>query len=77
MRLSERRAGKGREDSRVADPFFEPKSLGELTAEQHVRPVDELEQILGSGASLWEDDCAFEEFLAAIYARRREDSRRE
>jgi hypothetical protein len=48
------------------------KSIEELAAEQGVKPTT-LEDILGKGADLWENNQEFERFVEDIYARRRED----
>lgn len=52
-------------DTITADSFWEERSLEELATEQNVQPLQKLEQILGSGSSLWSDDEDFEEFLVA------------
>ena len=46
------------------------KTLEELIAEQGVRPIGQLEEILGRGADLWRDDVEFELFLTALRERR-------
>ena len=62
---------------RVARPqsskedFWKTKSLEELAAEQGVRPVKRLEQVLGKGAELWTDDAELDAFLGALRERRR------
>ena len=52
--------------------FSERKPIEELAAEQGLKPTM-LEDILGKGADLWENDQEFERFVEDIYARRRED----
>jgi len=53
--------------------FWEEKTLDQLVAEQGVEPIQRLDEILGAGAGLWEDDREFEEFLRGIYQRRKEE----
>ena len=61
--------------SRVSpDPFWQAKSLDELAEEQGVRPVERMEDVFGRGASLWDSDEEFEEFLAGIEERRHDGS---
>jgi hypothetical protein len=76
------RTGKATPASRrvtVRDPFgnsakrsSERKTIEELAAEQGLKPTM-LEDILGKGADLWENNQEFERFVEDIYARRRED----
>ena len=56
--------------------FWREKSIEELAAEQGVRPVERIEDILGRGADLWDSDEDFEQFLKGIYERRRQDRNR-
>jgi hypothetical protein len=53
----------------VAD-FWNPKTLEELVAEQGVRPIQRLEDVLGQGAGLWRDDAELDAFLAELRQRR-------
>ena len=53
--------------------FWEEKPLDQLAAEQAVRPIQRLDDILGAGAELWENDRDLEDFLQSIYQRRREE----
>jgi hypothetical protein len=55
------------------DDFWRPGNLEQLAAEQRVRPIDDLDDILGKGSALWPDDAEFEGFLADIYERRKHD----
>jgi hypothetical protein len=54
-----------------ASAFWKPKTLLELAAEQDVRPVERLEQVLGQGADLWANDEELDAFLQQIRAGRR------
>jgi hypothetical protein len=38
------------------DDFWQNKSLERLAAEQDVKPIGRLEDVLGKGAELWEDE---------------------
>jgi hypothetical protein len=51
--------------------FWKPKSLEQLAAEQSVRPIERLEDVLGQGAQLWADDDELDAFLEALRERRR------
>lgn len=51
--------------------FWEEKDLEQLAAEQGVRPIERLEEVLGQGADLWRDDAALESFLAVLREHRR------
>ncbi len=53
--------------------FWESKTIEMLAQEQGVRPVERLEDILGKGASLWEDDSDFNAFVSGIYERRHQE----
>jgi len=53
-------------ESVSAEQFWEEKSLNRLVAEQGVRPIGHLEDVLGKGAELWETDDEFKAFLVAI-----------
>ncbi len=57
--------------------FWEAKTLERLGVEQNVKAVNRLEEVLGAGAALWEDEREFEAFLDAIYQRRREQEGQE
>ncbi len=57
----------------VAEGFWQEKTLEQLAAEQGVKPIARLEEVLGKGADLWENDLDFENFVQGIYDRRRED----
>jgi len=61
----------GRTGRKPGRSFFQRKSIEELAAEQGIKPT-KLDDILGKGAHLWESDHEFEQFVADIYARRRE-----
>jgi hypothetical protein len=54
--------------------FWETKSIEDLAAEQGVRPINQLEEVLGKGANLWKDDSDLDEFLAGIRERRQKGS---
>ena len=49
----------------TGEDFWQEKELDELVAEQGARPLSRLEDVLGGGASLWEDGDDFDAFLAA------------
>ncbi len=51
--------------------FWKAKSPEELAAEQGVRPIGRLEEVLGKGAELWADDAELDAFLQALRERRR------
>lgn len=50
----------------TAEDFWQEKSIDQLAEEQGVRPVERLEDILGRGADLWDDDEDFEAFLRNV-----------
>ena len=54
----------------TAEEFWQEKDLDQLAEEQDVHPLGRLEDVLGRGASLWDDDGGFDEFLGGIYQRR-------
>ena len=56
----------------ASEGFWREKTIEELAAEQGIRPVERLEDILGRGADLWDDDEDFERFLKGIRERRRQ-----
>jgi len=67
-----RKPAKGTTESKgLPMDFWAPKTLAELTAEQGIQPIERLEEVLGQGAKLWQDDAEFEEFLAQIREARR------
>jgi len=49
----------------TGEDFWQEKSLEQLAAEQSIQPLQRLEDILGHGAFLWENDEEFEAFLFA------------
>jgi len=49
-----------------AEEFWEEKSLEQMAAEQGEEPLSALEDVLGKGADLWEDDEDFAAFLTAV-----------
>jgi hypothetical protein len=58
-----------RRDSAIKEPpadFWKSKTLEELAAEQGIRPVEDLDEVLGQGTDLWRDDAELEAFLAAL-----------
>jgi hypothetical protein len=57
----------------TAEKFWKQKSLDELTEEQGIEPIVKLEQVLGKGSGLWDNDEDFELFLAGINERRKEE----
>jgi len=59
-----------RDPAAASAEFWRGKSPEELAAEQQVKPVGRLEDVLGKGAVLWDDDREFDEFVRGIYARR-------
>lgn len=54
------------------DEFWHPKTVEQLAAAQGVRGPQSLDALIGAGAELWENDEAFERFLASIDRSRRE-----
>jgi hypothetical protein len=54
----------------AADPD-RTKSLEQLAAEQGVRPVVRVEELMGHGAELWADDAEFERFMTWLRECRR------
>ncbi len=46
-------------------------SLEELAARQGVSPVQDLDDLLGKGESLWRDDSEFEKFLGWLQQSRK------
>ena len=59
--------------SGVAEHFWQEKTLEQLAVEQGVKPIARLEEVLGKGLGLWENDLEFENFVQGIYERRRAD----
>ncbi len=59
-----------RKRSHVLDEFWREKSLEQLAEEQGVGVVTRLDDVMGRGATLWDDDEGFEEFVRGIYERR-------
>ncbi len=55
----------------AAEGFWQETSIDQLAEEQGVRPVEQLEDVLGRHAALWESDEEFERFVDGIYERRR------
>jgi hypothetical protein len=49
------------------------KTIEELAAEQGIDPRTQFTKALGAGKGLWRSDEEFEQFLAGIYERRRQD----
>jgi hypothetical protein len=47
------------------------RSLAQLASEQGIAGPQDFEALCGAGADLWEDDAAFEAFLAGIEETRR------
>lgn len=56
----------------AAEDFWREPSLEELAVEQGICQPQKLDDLVGAGADLWDGDEQFDEFLAGIYARRRE-----
>ena len=52
------------------------KTVEQVAAERGVK-LTRLEDILGKGADLWESDLEFDQFVADVYARRKEDRDRQ
>ncbi len=50
--------------------FWSTKTLEELAAEQGVRAIEHLEEVLGKGSDLWRDDREVEAFLTDLRERR-------
>lgn len=50
----------------TAEDFWQEKSIEQLAEEQGIKPVKRLEDILGRGADLWDDDEDFEAFLRNV-----------
>jgi uncharacterized protein (DUF2384 family) len=55
-----------------AQAFWRTKSAAELAAEQGVRPIARLEEVLGKAAGLWADDADLDAFLAELHRRRQQ-----
>lgn len=79
--MSKRSSHASRKPSRVADSskrppmdFWEAKTIDELAAEQGIKPVERLEEVLGQGSDLWRDDAELESFLAAVRESRRKEA---
>lgn len=51
--------------------FWQEKTVDTLAHEQGVVIPQQVEDLIGRGADLWEDDADFDEFLSGIYERRR------
>ncbi len=80
--LQNRRPGSSKASKRVRrqEKQMDPRSTGksddgmtleQIAAAQGVKPAQELDQLLGAGASLWRSEEEFKEFLNGIYQRRR------
>ena len=54
-----------------ADQFWTGKSLEQLASEQAVKPVRQLEDVLGRGAGLWKDEAEFNAFVQGVYGSRK------
>ncbi len=54
------------------DEFWRERSLEDLISEQGVAVVGRLEDVLGRGATLWESEHEFDEFLRNVRERRHE-----
>ena len=54
------------------EEFWREPSIEELLAEQQVSSARRWDEVVGQGATLWDDDGQFDEFLRNIYDRRRE-----
>lgn len=50
----------------MGEEFWQEKSLEELAEEQTIQPMQRLDDILGHGAAMWENDEEFDEFLISI-----------
>ena len=48
------------------DEFWQEKDIEQLAAEQGVSPIKKMEDVLGSGSSLWKDDEDFDSFIDLI-----------
>jgi hypothetical protein len=47
------------------------KTVEQLIAEQGTKPIDDLDDLIGEGADLWDDDADFERFLDWLSKSRR------
>ncbi|MBW3538896.1 MAG: hypothetical protein KY476_01370 [Planctomycetes bacterium] len=54
------------------DDFWTERTVEELAAEQGVKPITRLDEVLGQGAALWDSDEALDDFLNGIRERRLE-----
>ena len=52
------------------DDFWQSKTLEQLAAEQGIRPIARLEEVLGRTGELWKDDADVDAFLLALRERR-------
>lgn len=50
----------------TGEDFWQEKSLDQLSEEQSVHPLMHLEDVLGRGSDLWENDDEFESFLSSM-----------
>lgn len=64
--ISRRAAASASRTTTAPMDFWESKTLEELAAEQGVRPIEHLEEVLGRGADLWRDEAEWEAFLSAL-----------
>jgi hypothetical protein len=62
----------GRGAAPASEDFWRERSIEELIVQQGVAPVRQLEEILGEGATLWDDDEQCDEFLRNVHDRRRD-----
>jgi hypothetical protein len=46
--------------------FWKPKSLRELAKEQGVKPVANVDDLIGKSRDLWKSDSEFEKFVAGL-----------
>ena len=56
----------------AVEDFWRERSVDELIAEQRVAMARPWGDVLGQGATLWDDDVQFEDFIAGIHDRRHE-----
>jgi hypothetical protein len=53
------------------DAFWAPKTIEQIAAEQGVSLPQNIDELVGQGADLWESDDDFERFLASVTERRK------
>lgn len=65
-RPSKKESKRMREIERTMAKFWHTKSAEEIAREQGIRPVENVEEILGKGQDLWKSDEELDRFLADL-----------